>query len=255
MSEAIVQKFQRLRSGWEELHVRQQGQSLVIIAFAFVGILAIVGLGFDLGWAYIENIRVGQAADAAALAAASELPLEVAAHMRALVYLQENGYDYSVESDVRLVVNGAPISGPSEADALTTIWVETAYSRDDSLPPSQQVDTADRIRVTIKQRVPMHFMQFIGFRTVPVRASAEAENISNIDTVIVYDKSGSMEYDTLCYGCWEQSADQYPSGYIYPLPWSGYTMDSADHCASACGEDDAAQWRQREWGRRIPSGV
>jgi Flp pilus assembly protein TadG len=238
MSKAMTQVWRRLRSGQGVLREHQQGQSLVIIAFAFIGILAIVGLGFDLGWAYVESIRVGQAADAAALAAASELPLEETSHTRALVYLQENGYDYSVAEDVRLVVDGAPISGPSEQDALTTIWIATSYSRDASLPAAQQVNTADRIRVTVKQRVPMHFMQFIGFRTIPVQASAEAENISNIDTVIVYDKSGSMEYDTLCYGCWEQSDDQYPNGYIYPLPWSDHTIASADHCANTCDESD-----------------
>lgn len=242
MSKPIMQGLRRLRSGWGVLHGRQEGQSLVIIAFAFVGILAVVGLGFDLGWAYVESVLVGRAADAAALAAASELPLEEASHIRALVYLQENGYDYSVVDDVRLVIDGAPISGPSEEDALTIIWIETSYSRDASLPPAQQVNTADRIRVTVKREVPMHFMQFIGFSSIPVKASAEAENISNIDTVIVYDKSGSMEYDTLCYGCWEQSDEQYPGGNIYPLQWSGTTTATADHCAAACGETDYQQY-------------
>jgi len=239
MGKAMTQVLRRLRSGWRVPRRHQQGQSLVIIAFAFIGILAAVGLAFDLGWAYVESIRVGQASDAAALAAASELPLEEAAHMRALVYLQENGYDYSLENEVRVLVDGLPVSGPSEEDASATIWIATSYSRDTSLPPAQQMNTADRIRVTVSQRVPMHFMQFIGFQWIPVEASAEAENISNIDTVIVYDRSGSMEFDTLCYGCWEASEDDlYPAGYIYPLPWSDHTMDSADHCAHNCGDTD-----------------
>jgi len=41
-----------------------------------------------------------------------------------------------------------------------------------------------------------------------------------------------MEYDTVCYGCWEPSDEQYPSGNIYPLPWSSSTIESADHCAT-----------------------
>jgi Flp pilus assembly protein TadG len=238
MGKAMMQRLRRLRSGWRVLQGQQQGQSLVIIAFAFVGILAAVGLGFDLGWAYVESVRVGRAADAAALAAASELPLEEAAHVRALVYLQENGYNYADVDNVRLVIDGAPISGPSEDDALVNIWVDTSYSRDTSLPSAQQMNTADRIRVRVEQEVFMHFMQFIGFRSIPVEASAEAENISNIDTVIVYDKSGSMEYDTLCYGCWERSDEQYPEGYIYPLQWSQHTTATADHCAVGCGDGD-----------------
>jgi len=229
MSGVMARWWQKLRSGWRALRGHQPGQSLVIITFAFVGILAFVGLAIDLGWVYVQRVRVAQAVDAAALAGASELPLEAAARARALVYLQENGYDYTA-SDVRLVVDGAPVSGPSEEDARAVISVDTAYARDSSLPPGQQMNTSDRIRVGVVEDVFMTFMQFIGFRYVAVEATAEAENITNVDTVIVYDRSGSMEFDTLCYGCWEQSAEQYPNGNIYPLPWSSSAITMADHC-------------------------
>jgi len=226
----------RSNSQMEQTSVRilagqQRGQSLVLVTFAFIGILAFVGLAIDLGWVYVARVRVAQAADAAALAGASELPLEAAAQARALVYLQENGYDYTA-GDVRLVVDDQFVSGPSAQDATTVIWLESSYSRDTSLSPAEQINTADRIRVTVRQDVFMTFMQFVGFRFMPVQATAEAENVSNIDTAIVYDKSGSMEFDTLCYGCWEPSDEQYPSGNIYPLPWSDSTIESADHCAT-----------------------
>jgi uncharacterized repeat protein (TIGR01451 family) len=81
-----------------------------------------------------------------------------------------------------------------------------------------------------------------GCRDLPVEVAVEAANEDPVDLVIVYDKSGSMEFDTLCYGCWgssaEPSAEPYLAGYIYPLPWSDHTMVSADHCADACGEGD-----------------
>jgi len=79
---------------------------------------------------------------------------------------------------------------------------------------------------------PVHF---------PVDVSTGAGLPCNVDIVLVYDRSGSMEYDTLCYGCWELSDDperQYPSGFIYPLPWSSTTTATADHCASECEETD-----------------
>jgi hypothetical protein len=228
MSKANTQWWQRLWSGRRLLHRQQRGQSLVIVTFAFIGILAFVGLAIDLGWVYVERVRVAQAADAAALAGASELPLEGAAHTRALVYLQENGYDYTDEGDVALFINDEE-HAPAE-DKHTNIWVDTDYSRDESLPPAQQLNTADRIQVRVRQDVFMTFMQFIGFRYVSVEATAEAENISNIDTAIVYDKSGSMEFDTLCYGCWEPSEEPYPNGHIYPLHWSDTTIEAADHC-------------------------
>lgn len=229
---------QWLRDFWAQasgkLHRPQRGQSLIIVILAMIGILALVGLSIDLGLVYVERVRVGQAADAAALAAVSELPVEPAAHERARVYLLENGYDPDAAGSVRLVIDGAYVSGPDENDADTVLWIDTAFSRSAD-------GAANRVRVRIRQWVPMTFLQFIGFRRVPVEGSAEAENINNLDVVIVYDKSGSMEYDTLCYGCWdpwgtdvpgtsEGDCDD-PDGCLYPLKWSkdGPTA-TANHC-------------------------
>ncbi len=196
---------------------------------AFVGLLALVGLGVDLGLLYVERVQVGRAADAAALAAATELPLESAAHARALVYLQQNGYNHE-EGDVQTSFNAYQGDTYTEdPGGNTTIWLDTAFSRDGG-----QADTSNRIRVRVRRKVPMNFMQFMGFSTLPAEATATAENISNIDTVIVYDESGSMEYDTLCYGCWEPSSDpdkQYPYGTIYPLHWGDQIAPPPSHCA------------------------
>jgi hypothetical protein len=150
------------------------------------------------------------------------LPLEAPAQLRALVYLQENGFDYSA-SDVSVVRDGSP---PPAEDARVVIWIDTEYSREDA----ELRNTSDRIRVRVQQQAFMTFMQFIGFRHVPVEATAQAENISNIDTVIVYDRSSSMEYDTVCYGCWEPSDEQYPNGTIYPLYWADHIEPLPDHC-------------------------
>jgi hypothetical protein len=247
---------QWLRNTWQRvsgrLHRPQQGQSLVIVILALIGILAFVGLSIDLGLVYVERVRVGRAADAAALAAVAELPLESAAHERAQAYLAENGYDANAVGHVRLVINSRPdeeggpdfVSGPAEADADTIIWIDTAFSRE---PPLMSVNTASRIRVRIKRWVPMTFLQLIGFSRIPVEGLAEAENINTLDVVIVYDKSGSMEYDTLCYGCWDPpgwdvygttwdcpSADN-PDGCLYPLKWSQtYTTVVAGQSPDLC---------------------
>jgi Flp pilus assembly protein TadG len=227
---------------------REQGQSMVLIVFALIGIFAFVGLAFDLAWVFVEQIRVSQAADAAALAGGAELPSEAAAQLRALNYLQENGYDHAVTSTVRVILNEQVVTetqtmGASAENALTTIWVDTAFGR----AAMDEENTTDRIRVRVEKKVPMTFLQFVGFRYIPVSGVAEAENLSRIDTVIVFDRSGSMEFFTRCYGCWEKPADytegvldeMYPTGRFYPLAWSStapYT--AADHCASACGEAD-----------------
>jgi hypothetical protein len=97
----------------------ERGQSLIIVVFAFIGILALVGLSIDLGLVYVERVRAGRAADATALAAVAELPLEQAAQMRARDYLRDNGYDPD-GANTRVVINpGADdevVTGPDEVD-------------------------------------------------------------------------------------------------------------------------------------------
>jgi len=70
----------------------QKGQSIIILAFAFLGLIAMLGLALDLGLVYIERTRIKRAVDAATLAAVVELPNEENAYLRAIAYLDENGY-------------------------------------------------------------------------------------------------------------------------------------------------------------------
>jgi len=230
--------LRRLLSTWKGLPEEQRGQSLIIVVFAFIGLLALVGLGVDLGLVYVERVRINRAADAAALAAASELPLESAAHLRALAYLQDNGYNFQFEStEFYANTYHSGIYTPTvESDAKTVIWIDTEYSQDHTA--DDPANTANRIRVRVRRQVPMTFLQFVGFKSFPVEAAAEAANVNRIDTVIVYDESGSMEYNTICYGCWALKGDDgcNPSdpeadSCIYPLPWSDSSTTEGDHCA------------------------
>jgi len=208
----------------------QRGQVLVIVIFAIFGLLAVVGLGVDLGLYYIERIRVTRAVDAAALAAAAELPLESAAHLRAQEFLLENGYD-PFDPDTCVTINGTHQSGPAEESAWTVVELDTESFRDADLPPAEQLNSSYRIQVRLTRRVPVIFLQFVGFDSLPAYASATAENINNLDIVIVFDKSGSMEFDTLCYGCWEPVGGiPYPGGQLHPLPWRGPANALPEHC-------------------------
>jgi Flp pilus assembly protein TadG len=82
---AIFQRFTRQDT--------QHGQSIILVAVGVFTLLAFVGLAVDLGIYYSERVKIVRAVDAAALAAAPELPLESAAHTRALEFLRDNGYD------------------------------------------------------------------------------------------------------------------------------------------------------------------
>lgn len=241
MNEIIERWSEKLRFQRRTKVLRggQQGQALIFVAIAFFVLLAFVGLGIDLGLVYVERVRVAQAADAAALAAAPELPTTKAAHLRAKIYLQGNGYDYEA-ADTQLVEDTYR-DGKYTVDpgGNTTIWIDTAYAQERGAGGEALPGTANRIRVRVRRQVFMTFMQFVGFSHFPVEAAAEAENINRVDTTIVYDRSGSMEYNTLCYGCWESKpGTPYPGGNVSPLLWSSTTTATADHCAHHCADTD-----------------
>ena len=196
----------------------EHGQSLIIVAFAIIGLIAIIGLGVDLGVVYVERVRLARAMDAAALAGAQDLPTEDAAHQRALSYLQANGYDIV---NACIETHGSSLGSGSCAgsDADTVITIDTEQFRE----PGEL--GSSRIKVHARQQVPLNFVRVIGFDTMPVAAQATAENIENLDIAIVYDRSGSMQEQTRCYGCWVKGGE-YPSGTTYPLPFG-------DHCQAS----------------------
>jgi hypothetical protein len=217
----------------------ERGQTMVLVAFGIITLIAFVGLAVDLGLAYVERIRVRRAADAAALAAAVELPLEETAHVRALEYLEENEYGCGLTYDasagwyrctqndtVRVEVNGTHVAGPAEGEAERVLRINTADYRYEG-----QVNSADRVRVEIVEDAPVFFMRVLGFMRVPVPGTAVAENIEKLDVALVFDKSVSMQFNTLCYGCWTPSAtESYPAGNLHPLPWDGDDDDQPDQC-------------------------
>lgn len=215
---------------------RENGQSLVVIGFAIITLVGFVGLAVDLGIAYVERVRVRRAADAAALAAASELPLENTAWLRAIELLEENQYGCALEPvgsdfqcsdpDVRLEINGSHIWGPAGNGASRVINLNTMDYRNEG-----ELNSASKIRVELTSDAPVYFMRVFNFFDISVLGRAVAENINNIDVVIVFDDSGSMEFDTLCYGCWTKEGE-YPGGQVHPLSWGPDPAGGATHCST-----------------------
>jgi Flp pilus assembly protein TadG len=221
-------EYIQLRHSMPRLNQDESGQSMIIVVLAIIALVAIIGLGVDLGMAYAERVNLSRAMDAAALAGAQELPSEEAAHQRALEYLDANGYDTGnacIETHGSSLGDGSGACTGSEAE--TRIIVDTLQFRSGG-----EENSANRINVRASQDVPLAFMRILGFDTVPIGASATAENIEDLDIVIVYDRSGSMQEDTRCYGCWEPDpTGDYPSGSTYPLPFTIVpTTGVAYHC-------------------------
>jgi len=220
--------WHRVKQSVRRISRDEAGQSIIIIAVAFVGLLVIIGLAIDLGLMYIERIKLGRACDAAALAAAQDLPFEEFAARRAIQYLTENGYD---PTNTELIVlgpaNEADLSWAAPAGSRGTITIDMESYEDADAKKGEKDNSADKIRVHGRVHVPMNFMKLIGFVTVPVDAQAIAENVNSLDIVIVYDESGSMNDDTYCYRggksaqdpCYIQGNNEYPAGERLYVPW------------------------------------
>ena len=222
-------EYIQLKHSTPRLIQDERGQSMIIAVMTIIALVAVIGLGVDLGIAYAERVSLSRAMDAAALAGAQELPSEEAAHQRALEYLNANGYD---PGSACIETHGSGLGGGdgscTGSESGTRIIVDTLQFRSGG-----EANSANRINVRAEQDVQLAFMRVMGFDTVPIGASATAENIEDLDIVIVYDRSGSMQEDTRCYGCWEPDPDagtdpdkQYPVGETFPLPDSGHCQPS-----------------------------
>jgi hypothetical protein len=237
---------------------RESGQSLIILAFAFLGLIAMLGLALDLGLVYIERVRLKRAVDAATLAGVVELPYEDQSYQRALEYLELNGYDTANSniyvrgcvrdingyfgSDPTALVNSTAYTYNLAVDPRApTFYLDTwAYQSDHDLAcpaGSDAIGNANKLEITGTIGVNMNFMQFFGFKYVDVSDSAVAQNVDNLDVVVVFDRSGSMGYDPVCYGCWNRDPGltendipayyEYPSnGYFHPIS----TTYASEYC-------------------------
>src|SRR6185503_4596249 len=115
----MLRKFLlRLKARHLEAMREQKGQSIIIFTFAFIGLIAMLGLALDLGLVYIEKVKVNRTADAAALAAVVELPYEQDTINRAIDYIQLNGYDVGV--DTNILIRGCVVSNTTYFDSLGT---------------------------------------------------------------------------------------------------------------------------------------
>ncbi len=267
----LVKGLRRGREG-------QSGQSLIIVVFAFLGLIAMLGIALDLGLVYIERVRMKRSVDAATLAGVVELPFEQESFERAQEYLDLNGYTME-ETDIYVLgcirdVNdyytsgasptfcGTPGCGGGDTDQLVNAVTPYPYhlavqssnvftfntrifqSADDvtdfnCLESSQIFGTANKLLITGTSRVNMNFMQFFGFGEVPVTDAAIAQNVSNLDVVVVMDRTGSQQFDTICYNCFERTEtdDVSNQDYVeYPENGVRHPVVSATVQSNLCGD-------------------
>ncbi len=160
----------------------ESGQALVLIAAAFVGVAAFVGLTIDAGILFSNVGHLRRATDASSLAAANQFregrtPAELSD--MAFEYLQLNGISPS-----GVVAKICDLQNPG-----------SAYD-DPSLCPGAGETPRKYVNVETTLQVNFAFLPIIGWNSTTIQANSTSEAAS-VDLVLVLDISASMSYN-LC---------------------------------------------------------
>ncbi len=138
----------------------RRGQVLVLVVLALVAVLAVVGLALDSGRIYQTRRLLQNAADAAALAGATELALNRFTTTRAAIwnkiahYLQANGAD--------------PTTAQAWLCSGNVRLVEISQSTSTAPPPP----IADKVEVIARRTIPVLFAGFLGQSESALQARA-----------------------------------------------------------------------------------
>lgn len=166
----------------------ERGQVIILVAFAIVGLIALVGLMVDGGILFIENARLKRAIDAASVSAALQYRKNYVIDElvdSATQFLQLNQSDV-FEVLIDTCDGGDPYFDPNNPPTPLPDRVDLTLCTE----PRRKL-----VRVTASRHVNFGFLPVIGIRETTIRASSVGEAAS-IDMVLVVDTSSSMAYET-----------------------------------------------------------
>jgi hypothetical protein len=186
---------------------RSKGQAMVLIALAFVGLAAFIGLTVDAGILFIQIGHLRRAVDSASLAAANQFregrtvsEMEAAADE----FIDLNSLN-PADAEVFICDLTNPTAANTNAYHDLDLCPEDLNSNGWHGPPNSTGGVASDsaevprkfIRVEATMPVEFTFLPIIGFGAVDIHAEAVSEAAS-IDLVLVIDTSESMAYDAEC---------------------------------------------------------
>jgi hypothetical protein len=178
----------------DKLIKSQRGQALILIAMAFIGLVAFAGLAVDAGILFASIGHLRRAVDAAALAASTQYRADVTASQ-----LMATAKEYLALNDID------PNSPTIEIGVCDLAGYDPDWSvyNDPSLCKENNQWDYDRKIVRVKAELPVElaFLPVIGIRSVTIRAEAWSEAAS-VDLVLVLDTSESMAIDSMGSGAW-----------------------------------------------------
>lgn len=165
----------------------ERGQAIVLIIFAFVGLVAMVGLVTDTGLVLIEYGKLKRSVDAAAIAAAQEYRPDPDTGDLNVAMMENAAGNMLRLNQTENVSNIIVATCEDAADVRPTLCNPN--------PESDPVNNRKLVEVTANAEVPLAFLKVLGIRSVTLNASAVGE-AATIDLVLVIDTSGSMAYET-----------------------------------------------------------
>jgi hypothetical protein len=168
---------------------------MVLIALAFIGLAAFIGLTVDSGILFIQIGHLRRAVDSASLAAANQFR-----EGRTLAEIEAAADEFinlNSLNPANAVIYICDISDPTAGNS-------NVYHDVDICPPDINGDGVHNdspprkfVRVEATMPVEFAFMPIIGWGSIDIRAEAISETAS-VDLVLVIDTSQSMAWDAEC---------------------------------------------------------
>lgn len=167
------------------IHKHERGQAIILIAFAMVGIVAMVGLVTDTGLLLIEYGKLKRGVDAAAVGAAQQYGLP------------------STQLTPQVFTDAATnFLNLNQTNGVVSISVHSCLAADpappvlcNDFPITKPEDNRKLVEVTATETIKFGFLSVIGIKSTTISASAIGE-AATMDIVLVMDTSGSMAYET-----------------------------------------------------------
>ncbi|MGI6605571.1 MAG: pilus assembly protein TadG-related protein [Peptococcia bacterium] len=153
MMNTLLRKLKIVVPGIRKKVGNEQGSVLVLFAMSLTVLLGFTALVIDVGTAYLQNVRLSNAVDAAALAGSQALPDSPArAYQLALDYAEKNGVapedltieitddnrEINVEARKHVAYSFAPVLGISSVDvqqgagakvgSVSSVWGAVPFS-------------------------------------------------------------------------------------------------------------------------------
>lgn len=172
----------------------QRGQALILIALAFVGVAAFIGLAVDAGILFSAVGHLRRSVDAASLAAANQF--------------REGRPVSALDRSANEFINLNSVN-PATADIFICDIINPTPDpavHDAALCPTGTDPHRKFVRVEAQMLVPFAFLPIIGWDSTTIRAEAIAETAS-VDLVLAVDTSASMAFDLCTDGINNNSAD------------------------------------------------